>query len=100
MADLRSRYPHWRVDFVDLNGPLARIDKGQCHIELDWAHLEEDQDMTVTYVVSLLDVSPVWPPSSTCRQRAKQMALKRLSRFPHFDDCERSSSASDTNMAR
>jgi hypothetical protein len=82
MADLRERYPQWHVDFAETNGPKARIHPDTQQVVLDLRHLELDQDLTIAYIVALLDAAPSWPLSVTAQRQADAVARSRLGRPP------------------
>lgn len=68
------------MEFGHTNGPLAFVSPIRQRIVFDLDHLDADHDMTVAFIVALLDLGDVWPLSRHARDRASQLAHRRLGR--------------------
>lgn len=75
--DFRTRYPDWRLDVGETNGPVALVNFPERRAVFDFDQLD-DSVFNLAYLVCLLDMHSSWPPSAQARREAGRMARVRL----------------------
>ena len=84
MADLRRRYPRWRINFSELpTAPMVATDSAHMIITMSLCHLARDQDLTIAVAAALLDIR--YDPRLGEPDQAVDLARERLGRVsPHL----------------